>query len=109
VVDPGLDPDGYGPWSRGKSFIVWDTGPPGLATLISPSGTIADTTPTYVWQPVASRRGTTCGVNDSTGNKIKQWYTASDVGCAMVPATVRYAEHSVATGAGHVVDPGLEP
>jgi hypothetical protein len=69
---------GVGPWSAGMAFTVY---PVNQATLISPSGTIADGTPTYTWNAVAGATWYYLWVNDSTGNKIKQWYTAADAGC----------------------------
>jgi hypothetical protein len=55
---------------------------PGPAILISPSGSITDNTPTYTWNAVSTATWYLLWVNDSTGNKIQQWYTASAVGCA---------------------------
>jgi hypothetical protein len=56
--------------------------PPSAATLVSPSGTITDTTPTYTWNAVSDATWYQLYVNDSTGNKIQKWYKASEVGCA---------------------------
>jgi hypothetical protein len=57
--------------------------PPGAATLMSPSGQINDTTPTYNWNAVSGATWYQLYVNDSTGKKkIQQWYKASEVGCA---------------------------
>ncbi len=56
--------------------------PPGIATLYSPSGTITDSTPTYTWNAVANSTWYYLWVNDSTGNRIKTWYTAASAGCA---------------------------
>jgi hypothetical protein len=56
-------------------------GPPGAATLIMPTGSIATNTPTYTWNAVP---GATCynlSVNDSTGNRVRKWYTAEEVDC----------------------------
>jgi hypothetical protein len=41
---------GYGPWSLGMAF---NTTGLGAATLVSPSGSISDTTPTYTWNKVS--------------------------------------------------------
>jgi hypothetical protein len=41
---------GYGPWSAGRTF---NTTAPGAATLVSPSGAISNTTPTYTWNKVS--------------------------------------------------------
>jgi len=74
------NPAGLGPWSLpGMSFT---TSPPVAATLVSPSGTITDTTPTYIWNAVAGATWYQLVVNDSTGTKIQQWYSASACGCA---------------------------
>ena len=57
------------------------TNPPAAATQISPSGETADNTPSYTWNPVSNATWYCLYVNDSTGNKIDQWYAASDAGC----------------------------
>lgn len=54
---------------------------PVAATLISPSGVISDTTPTYTWNAVSNAPLYYLRVRDSTGRKIEQWYSASEVGC----------------------------
>jgi len=71
---------GYGPWSSGKNFNLAVA--PGAATLISPSGNITDTTPTYTWNAVPTATWYYLWVNDSTGNRIKHWYTSAQVGCS---------------------------
>jgi hypothetical protein len=70
---------GTGPWSSGMSFNVYPV--PG-ASLISPSGEITDTTPTYTWNVVPEATFYQLMVNDCTGPKIQQSYKASDIGCA---------------------------
>ena len=71
---------GYGPWSDGMSFNeTGAAGPPGAATLTSPSGTITDTTPTYTWNVVTGATWYYLWANDSTGNKVKKWYTSDSV------------------------------
>ncbi len=55
--------------------------PPWEAHLISPSGTITDNTPTYSWYAVPGATQYYLWVKDSTGDKIKQWYTASQANC----------------------------
>ena len=55
---------------------------PEPATLISPSGTITDNTPTYTWNAVADSTEYRLWVEDSTETiKFVQWYTAEEVGC----------------------------
>ena len=58
------------------------TPPPPPATLISPSGTITTTTPTYTWNAVSEATEYDLKVNDSKENKILRWYTSSEAGCA---------------------------
>jgi hypothetical protein len=83
--------DGYGPWSRGLNFNVSTTTAPGVASLVSPSGTISDTTPTYTWNRVSAATWYYLWVNGPSGNVIKQWYQASAVcsnsTCSLTPAT----------------------
>ena len=74
---------------------------PAAATLISPSGSISDTTPTYEWNAVSDVSWYLLWVNDSTGNMINTWHTAASVGCgsgtgtcSITPAT------TLAYGAG---------
>lgn len=73
---------GHGPWSSAMSFSLGSSQLPAKATLVSPSGTISDDTPTYIWNAVSGASWYLLWVNDSTGNKIKQWYTHSDAGCS---------------------------
>ena len=72
---------GNGPWSSPKSFSVSAGTPPGKATLLSPSGTVTDTTPTYTWNAVSGSTWYYLWVNDSSGKKIGKWYTAASAGC----------------------------
>ena len=69
--------NGYGPWSDGMSFTV----PPGKAALISPKETISGNTPPYSWHAVPGSTSYYLYVNDSTGNKIKKWYSKEQAGC----------------------------
>ncbi len=55
--------------------------PPGAATLISPAGSTTDTTPTYSWNSVATSTWYYLWVQDSSGVKVQQWYTAATAGC----------------------------
>jgi len=50
-------------------------------TLVSPSGEITDTTPTYTWNAVSGATWYQLVVTDSTGTKIQQWYTVASAGC----------------------------
>ena len=54
---------------------------PAAPTLLSPSGTIYDSTPTYSWQAVPTATWYYLYVYDSTARKIGQWYRASNLWC----------------------------
>jgi len=71
---------GDGPWSVGMNFSV-NIALPGVATLVSPSGSISSTTPTFRWDEVPGALWYHLYVNDSTGNKINQWYRDEEAGC----------------------------
>jgi hypothetical protein len=50
-------------------------GTPPPASLISPSGTICTTNPTYIWNAGCSATWYYLWVNDASGSpKISQWY-----------------------------------
>jgi hypothetical protein len=72
---------GFGPWSPRGSFTSPKPQAPGPATPGSPSGETTDATPTYTWNAVPGTTWYQLHVNDSTGNKIQQWYSAADLGC----------------------------
>jgi hypothetical protein len=74
---------GYGPWSDGMSFTVSGGVLPGKATLVSPSGSISTTTPTYIWNAVSNGTRYYLWVNDSsTAAKVQLWHTAAQAGCS---------------------------
>ncbi|MGD9363538.1 MAG: hypothetical protein PVH85_32040, partial [Desulfobacterales bacterium] len=54
---------------------------PGPATLVSPAGTITDITPEYTWSAESNSARYYLWVDDSTGSKITQSYTADQAGC----------------------------
>jgi hypothetical protein len=57
--------------------------PPGAATLLAPSGTLATSTPTFSWTAVNSATEYQLWVNDANmGAKINATYTAAAAGCA---------------------------
>jgi DNA-binding beta-propeller fold protein YncE len=56
---------------------------PGAATLISPSGSISTSTPTYTWNALPTATWYYLWVSDSTASgKIQQWYPADQAGCS---------------------------
>src|SRR5216117_4353739 len=56
--------------------------PPGAATLVAPSGSIATATPTFSWNAVALATQYLLWVDDSSGGRLRTTYTAAQVGCA---------------------------
>nr|CAA6829073.1 MAG: Type IV fimbrial biogenesis protein PilY1 [uncultured Thiotrichaceae bacterium] len=93
---------GYGPWSSGKTFDLTTTSVPGKATLVTPSGSITDSTPTYTWNAVSGTTWYYLWVKDSSsGSKIKTWYTASAAGCSAGTGTCSVTpSDSLEAGAG---------
>jgi hypothetical protein len=81
-----------GPWSSGMSFSLYGL-TPGVATLISPTGTTYSSTPAYKWKAVSLATSYWLLVDDTTGRgKIDKSYTASEAGCAsgtcsVIPST----------------------
>ena len=79
---------GYGPWSSGMDFSM---NLPGAATLVSPSGEITESTPTYTWNAVSGATWYYLKVNTPSDNVILEWYKASNVCngsiCSAIPTT----------------------
>jgi RHS repeat-associated protein len=62
--------------------LVTPTGtqtPPVAATLVSPAGSITDTTPTYTWNAVEGATWYYLWVNGPSGVLFKEWFAASEV------------------------------
>ncbi len=92
---------GNGPWSSSLTFTVSTGQIPAAATLVSPTGTITTTTPTYVWNAVSNATSYYLWVNDSAGTKIQTWYTATQAGCSSGTGTCSVAPSTaLASGAG---------
>jgi hypothetical protein len=66
---------GFGPWSDPLNFAL------GKTTLMSPSGTIDNSKPTYTWSSVKDATHYLLWVNGPSGNVIAQWYTAVNANC----------------------------
>jgi hypothetical protein len=50
---------------------------PGRPSLVSPSGSISDTTPTYIWHAVPGATDYYVWLNDANGNIYKAWHSAA--------------------------------
>ena len=68
---------GDGTWSSGMAFTV----NVGAATLVSPTGLIGTSTPTYTWNAVSTSTWYLLQVNGPSGKVVYNWYTAADAGC----------------------------
>lgn len=74
----GWNPAGYGPWSNGMNFNVLLSE---RTTLVSPTGSTGNNTPTYTWNEVSSATWYYLWVNGPSGNVIKQWYSSAEANC----------------------------
>jgi hypothetical protein len=68
---------------------------PEEATLISPTGKIADATPTYTWNAVPGATKYYLFVNDATGSRIRTSFTATQAGCASGTGTCSITPETV--------------
>ncbi|MBK8169261.1 MAG: hypothetical protein IPK60_02820 [Sandaracinaceae bacterium] len=77
----GTNGDGDGQWSAGVSFTYAQNL---VATLISPTGTIVDSTPTYSWNALVGGSTYRLYVSDPVGGfgYVDQTFTAAAAGCA---------------------------
>jgi len=92
----------------GGTLNLHATGPapggvvPGAATLISPSGPIGTTTPTYTWNAVSNSTYYYLYVTGPSGNRIiGQWYTALQALCASGVGTCSITPAVVLAGGAH--------
>jgi hypothetical protein len=85
-------PVGYGAWSSVMDFNTAIPPLPGGATLVSPSGSITDTTPDYTWNKVYGAPWYYLWANGPSGTIIQKWYEATSVCsgsiCSVTPAEI---------------------
>jgi len=68
--------------SSQSTLLTTATQTPETPRLITPWGTIALASPTYNWYAISGATQYNLYVNDSSGNKVNQWFTAAQAGCA---------------------------
>jgi hypothetical protein len=66
---------------RGADVSFTTLGPPGAAIPITPWGNTSLTSPTISWYAVSTATHYNLLVDDSSGNKVNQSYTAAQAGC----------------------------
>src|SRR5438876_5029593 len=86
-----FSPTPGGGTSGALTFTVNSAVPPGAATLVTPSGSIATTTPTFTWNAVAAATQYLLWVDDSSGGRSRTTYTAAQAGCASGTGTCALA------------------
>ena len=78
-------PDWYGRFDRFYSalspFLNATSAVPAPPVLIGPSGATS-TVPTYSWNASSGATWYQLWVTDSTGNRVQEWYTSTQTGCA---------------------------
>jgi hypothetical protein len=96
-----LNSIGYGPWSIKMDFSLPTILLPGKAALISPSGSISDTTPSYTWNKVSASTWyymwvSKVNTDGSLTTIHTKWYEGSSVcgasTCSITPAGVTLAD-----------------
>jgi serine/threonine-protein kinase len=85
---------GPGPWSASKSFYIapqLSRGRPVAPTVESPTGTIAETEPTYRFRASTAATDYYLGVNGASGPVVREWFSAGSIcsgaSCAATPST----------------------
>ena len=80
-------------WGAGQRFTLFTGGPVGPATLITPTGTIADATPSYTWTEGTDAVDYQLLLFDGSGSLLlTAWYLADDIcaagNCQVTPVMV---------------------
>ena len=90
---------GAGPWSEPMAFTA---GALPTVTLVSPSGALGTSTPTFTWNAVPGATSYELWVNDAAGGaRIDQSYSAAAAGCGAGTGTCSVSPGvALATGAG---------
>jgi hypothetical protein len=107
TITPGKTGYTFSPPSRSVNVNGADvtgqnfTAPLAAATLVSPWGSIGSNVPTYTWNAVFNSTWYCLWVDDHTGNRISQWYTAAQAGCSSGIGTCSVTpQTALATGTG---------
>lgn len=81
------------------SYGNWVT-TPAAPTLVSPEGSIASNAPTFRWNAVTGATWYRVFVNDSTGQRLDQWVTKEQAGCAAGTGQCAVSGVTLASGTG---------
>ena len=90
---------GYGAWSSIVALTV-NIPAPSTPVLISPSGTLSNATPQLRWSASDNATVYYARLFDSTGQRIDQWLSPSQVGCATGGVCTFNAGVALASGGG---------
>ena len=90
------DPTGIGPWSQAATFTFAGSppAPDAAPMLVAPLGTTTGATPTFSWNTVANAVDYYLWIDDRSGPRLQQFYTAQAAGCtsgspcSVTPSTV---------------------
>jgi hypothetical protein len=83
---------GNGPWSSGVGITISVGALPAVVTLISPTGNVGTTMPTFTWNAVNGATGYDLFVGNPAGTvfKVAQTMTAAEAGCAAGTGTCTF-------------------
>src|SRR6185503_4906836 len=81
---------GVGAWSALVSFDAADS-LPGKVTLVSPTGSVTTSTPSFTWLAMPTTSYYLLNVTDRDNVTYERWYRPADVGCALGTGTCAVA------------------
>ena len=81
---------GHGPWSAGLTFTIPAPTPPAATTLVSPTGNITTTNPTYTWNKVSAATWYYIYIQGPSGLVHADWYSSAAV-CGATTCSVANA------------------
>ncbi|HSL27920.1 MAG TPA: serine protease, partial [Anaerolineales bacterium] len=99
--DGCAEPFSPGIYARVSQYGNWVNGHIGQTSLVSPSGSITDYTPTYTWNAVPTMTYYYLWVTGPAGNVFKEWYTAEQAGCSNGTGTCSVTPSTSLAGGNH--------